>query len=553
MKKQYLIIVVATWLMISVSGCDYLDTKIDTQITPETLKSDYSKLKDLGYAPYTFIRNGFYLMDNNIPAAMSDEAEQTSPTSDVQRFNDGSWNAYNNPDNPYTYYYEGIRAANFFLEYSVDYKNQLAQNRDTISDNSYQYNLDVADIGWMRGEAHILRAYFYFDLIKRYGDVPLITKTLSLTDDLDLPRTGYNTIVDFIVSEIDNYADSLQVNWKALDSERDGRFTKGAALALKSRVLLYAASPLHNENNDRTRWEKAAEAAHDVIALNQYSLATDYRQLFLESNSATDNEIIWSVRTGATNSMEKANYPIGTPGGNSGVTPSQNLVSEYEYTGAPNPNNPYANRDPRLGFSIVTNNSTWNGRTIQIWSGGTDSYTNTGASRTGYYLKKFLIDNLYLTQDETRIHNWVMFRYAEILLNYAEAMNEAFGPDQDNGYGLTARDAVNRVRNRTGVKMPAVVANNQSEMRDKIKHERMIELAFEDHRYWDLLRWKDAETELNKPLRGIIAVRNSATNFSYTEFDVENRVFVAPKMYYYPIPQAEINKSKGILTQNQGW
>ena len=552
MKKQYLI-AIATCLMISLSGCDYLDTKIDTQITPETLKSDYSKLKDLGYAPYTFIRNGFYLMDNNIPAAMSDEAEQTSPTSDVQRFNDGSWNAYNNPDNPYTYYYEGIRAANFFLEYSVDYKNQLAQNRDTISDNSYQYNLDVADIGWMRGEAHILRAYFYFDLIKRYGDVPLITKTLSLTDDLDLPRTGYNTIVDFIVSEIDNYADSLQVNWKALDSERDGRFTKGAALALKSRVLLYAASPLHNENNDRTRWEKAAEAAHDVIALNQYSLATDYRQLFLESNSATDNEIIWSVRTGATNSMEKANYPIGTPGGNSGVTPSQNLVSEYEYTGAPNPNNPYANRDPRLGFSIVTNNSTWNGRTIQIWSGGTDSYTNTGASRTGYYLKKFLIDNLYLTQDETRIHNWVMFRYAEILLNYAEAMNEAFGPDQDNGYGLTARDAVNRVRNRTGVKMPVVVANNQSEMRDKIKHERMIELAFEDHRYWDLLRWKDAETELNKPLRGIIAVRNSATNFSYTEFDVENRVFVAPKMYYYPIPQAEINKSKGILTQNQGW
>lgn len=552
MKKQYLI-VVAIGLMISISGCDYLDTKIDTQITPETLSSDYSKLKDLGYAPYTYIRNGFYLIDNNIPAAMSDEAEQTAPSSEVQRFNDGSWNAYNNPDNPYTYYYEGIRAANFFLEYSVDYKKQLAQNRDTISDNSYQYNLDVADIGWMRGEAHILRAYFYFDLIKRYGDVPLITKVLSLTDDLDLPRTDYNTIVNFIVSEIDNYADSLQVNWKNYDSERDGRFTKGAALALKSRVLLYAASPLHNENNDHTPWEKAAEAAHEVIALNQYSLGTDYRQLFLESNSTTNNEIIWSVRTGATNSIEKANYPIGTPGGNSGVTPSQNLVSEYEYTGTPNPNNPYANRDPRLGFSIVTNNSSWNGRTIEIWSGGKDSYTNTGASRTGYYLKKFLIDNLYLTQDETRIHNWVMFRYAEILLNYAEAMNEAFGPDQDNGYGLTARDAINRVRNRTGVKMPAVVATNQSEMRDKIKHERMIELAFEDHRYWDLLRWKDAETELNKPLRGIIAVRNSATSFSYTELDVENRVFVAPKMYYYPIPQAEINKSKGILIQNQGW
>jgi len=551
MKRKYLM-AFATWLIIGFSGCNYLDTKIDTFTTPEILNSNYSLLANLGYTPYTFIRNGFYLMDNNIPAAMSDEAEQTAPSSNVQRFNDGSWNAYNNPDNPYSYYYEGIQAANFFLEHSVDYKNQLSQNRDTLSDNGYQYNLDVLDIGWMRGEAHILRAFFYYDLIKRYGGVPLVTKTLSTSDDADLPRADYDSIVNFIVSEIDNYADSLQVNWRTYNSDQDGRFTKGAALALKSRVLLYAASPLHNENNDLSRWAKAAKAAYDVIALNQYNLSTNYGQLFLGSDT-TSNEIIWSIRCGATNDMEKANYPIGTPGGNSGVTPSQNLVSEYEYKGASDPNNPYANRDPRLGYSIVTNNSTWTGRTIQIWPGGADSRDNTNSSRTGYYLKKFLIDNLYLTQNETRIHNWVMFRYAEILLNYAEAMNEAFGPDADNGYGLTARAAVNRVRSRTGVAMPAVVATDQSEMRDKIKHERMIELAFEDHRYWDLLRWKDAEVILNEPLRGIKADMGNGGNFSYSEFDVENRVFVAPKMYYYPIPQTEIVKSKGILTQNPGW
>jgi len=552
MKRHYFILF-AVCLMISVSSCNYLDTKIDTQITPEILNADYSKLANLGYAPYTYIRNGFYLMDNNIPAAMSDEAEQTASTSNVQLFNDGSWNAYNNPDNPYSYYYQGIRAANFFLENSANYKSQLAQNRDTLSDGGNQYHLDVADIGWMRGEAHILRAFFYYDLIKRYGGVPLVTKTLSLTDNLDLPRADYNTIVDFIVSEIDNYKDSLQVNWTAYAAGKDGRFTKGAALALKSRVLLYAASPLHNPNNDLSKWAAAAKAAHDVIALNKYSLSSNYQQLFLLSNSATDLEIIWSIRTGATNSMEKANYPIGTPGGNSGITPSQNLVSEYEYTATPNPANPYANRDPRLGYSIVTNNSTWNGRTIEIYPGGTDSRDNANTSRTGYYLKKFLDDNLYLIQNQTVIHNWVMFRYAEILLNYAEAMNEAYGPDQDNGYGLTARTAVNMVRNRTGVKMPAVVAANQSEMRDKIKHERMIELAFEDHRYWDLLRWKDAEVALNQPLIGIKADMNGTANFTYTAFNVENRVFVAPKMYYYPIPQTEINKSNGVLIQNQGW
>jgi len=551
MKKQYLILF-AVGLMAGFSACNYLDTKIDTQPTQETLDSNYALLSNLGYAPYTYIQNGFYLMDNNISAGMSDEAEQTAPTSNAQRFNDGSWDAYNNPDNPYGYYYEGIRAANYFLEYTVDYKNQLAQNRDTISDRSYQYNLDVADIGYMRGEAHILRAFFYYDLSKRYGGVPLVTKVLSLTDDADLPRAGYDSIVNFIVSEIDNYADSLQVNWKTYNSDQDGRFTKGAALALKSRVLLYAASPLHNETNDLSKWEAAAKAAHDVIALNQYTLSTNYQQLFLESASTNDNEIIWSIRCGPTNDMEKANYPIATPGGNSGVTPSQNLVAQYEYTGTPNPNNPYANRDPRLNYSVVANNSTWNSRTIQIWSGGTDSWQNTNASRTGYYLKKFLIDNLYLTQNEKRIHNWVMFRYAEILLNYAEAMNEAYGPDQDNGYGLTARAAVNQVRSRKGVAMPSVVASNQSDMRDAIKHERMIELAFEDHRYWDLLRWKDAETVLNEPLRGIKA-DNSGGTVSYSEFNVENRVFIAPKMYYYPIPQVEINKSKGILIQNPGW
>jgi hypothetical protein len=552
MRKKYLILF-AAWSITGFSGCNYLDTKIDTQITPETLNSDYSKLQNLGYASYTYIRNGFYLIDNNIPAPMSDEAEQTAPSSGVQLFNQGSWNAYNNPDNPYSYYYQGIQAANFFLDYTVDYKNQLAQNRDTLSDNGHQYDLDVADIGWMRGEAHILRAFFYYDLIKRYGGVPLVTKTLSLTDSLNLPRTDYDTVVDFIVSEIDNYKDSLQVNWKTYDSDKDGRFTQGAALALKSRVLLYAASPLHNESNDLSKWAAAAQAAHDVIALNQYSLSTNYRQLFLGSNSTTDNEIIWSIRCGPTNSMEIENYPIGTPGGNSGVTPSQNLVADYEYPGTPDPGNPYKNRDPRLGFSIVTNNSTWNSRTIEIYSGGTDSWNNTNASKTGYYLKKFLDDNLYLTQNQTVVHNWVMFRYAEILLNYAEAMNEAYGPDLDNGYGMTARAAVNRVRSRTGIGLPPVVAANQSEMRDKIKHERKIELAFEDHRYWDLLRWKDAETVLNQPLRGIKASMNGANSFTYTEFNVENRVFIAPKMYYYPIPDAEIKKSNGVLVQNPGW
>ena len=535
------------------ASCEVLDTKVDTLHTQEDLDTNYGNIITLGYSPYSYIDNGFSRFDWNIPAARTDEAEYTASSSNVQSFNDGSWSAYNNPDDVYSRMYLGIRAANHFLEYTVNYREQLANNRDTLSDYAREYNRDVEDVEYLRAEAHVLRAYYYFELIKRYGGVPLVKTKLGIDDNADFPRESYDNIVQYAVEEIDYALDSLQANWKVKDIGRDGRFSKGSALALKARILLYAASPLNNASNDIEKWKRAAQAAHDVISLGQYSLSNNYRSLFLETASLTDNEIILSYRSGAINDWEKANYPIGTPGGNSGVTPSHNLVSAYEYKGTPDPNNPYMNRDPRLLLTVVTNNSSWNGRTIQTYLGGQDSYTNANTSRTGYYLKKFLIENLTLNRDETRIHNWVMFRYAEVLLNYAEAMNEAYGPDNDNGYGLSARRAVNMIRGRNGIAMPDVVAGNKDEMRDRIKHERRIELALEDHRYWDLIRWKDAETVLNLPIKGIRATHLSDNQFSYEEFTVEPRKFEAPKMYLYPIPQTEISKSNGILKQNPGW
>ncbi|GHV58033.1 starch-binding protein [Bacteroidia bacterium] len=553
MKKNHLFIAIC--LLTGMTGCDFLDTKTDLNLTQENIDSDYSKLKNIGYAPYTFLRNGFSAIDNNLAAVVSDEAEQTAAASSSQFFNNGSWNAYYNPLDIYAENYMGIRAANYFLEYSVDYKEKLAQNRDTLSDRGAKYREDVEDVEWLRAEAHILRAYFYSELVTRYGSVPFVKETLAIDDNLDLPRTPYENIVDFIVAEIDQNKDALQANWKTRDVNRDGRFDLGVALALKSRILLYAASPLHNEGNNTVKWEKAAEAAYDVICLNRYSLHNNYRNLFLETNSATSAEVILAIRCGSSNGLERSNYPIGTEGGYSGVTPSHNLVAAYEYTGTPDPQNPYTNRDPRLAASVVTNNSTWTGRTLEIWPGGRDARNNANASRTGYYLKKFLNDELDLLHGTTKIHNWIVFRYAEILLNYAEAMNEAYGPDNNNGYSLTAREALNQVRNRPGVNLPPVdvATGDKTAMREKIKHERQIELAFEDHRYWDLIRWKDAETELNKPLKGIEATKIADNTFSYTELNVESRKFIAPKMYYFPIPNSEIRKSKGILVQNPGW
>lgn len=554
-----------TYLLITIvagfaSACskDFLDTRIDTAPTDEVVKSNYLSLMVFANAPYVNLRDGFSILDDNLFAAATDEAEQTSGASIALLFNQGSWNATTNPDNYYSNYYAGIRAANYFIEYSAAYKTILGTNRDTISAaEKINYHNDVQNITWFRGEAHILRAWYYFELSKRYGGVPLVTKALSTSDNTNIPATPYDSIISFIVKEVDTYKDSLQVNWKTSSfSNYDGRFTQGVALAIKARALLYAASPLHNATSDVTKWQAAAAAAHDLIVFaqgpGQYSLATDYRNYFLKNNAVTGNETILAIREPASNIPESQNYPIATSGGRSGVTPSHNLVADYEYTGTPDPANPYANRDPRLGYTIVTNNSTWNGRAINQAAGGTDDMANTNSSRTGYYLKKFLNDGLNLVQSQTVVHAWIVFRYGEVLLEYAEAMNEAYGPDNDNGYGLTARAAINMVRNRTGVGMPAVTAVGAAEFRTALKHERRIELAFEDYRYWDLIRWKDAEVALNAPLQGV-RVTLAPPNIVYQVFNVENRVFDASKMYYYPFPQSEISKSGGVLKQNPNW
>ncbi|TDX02044.1 RagB/SusD family nutrient uptake outer membrane protein [Dinghuibacter silviterrae] len=557
MSKRTIILL----LGVALSGCskNFLDTKADTSQTQQTLNSNYSTLFSYAAAPYTYLRNEFTIIDNNIFAPVTDEAVQTLANATVVDFNTGIWNASYNPDNYYASYYAGIRAANFFIEQSPNYRAILAMNRDTVSaTGQVSYTQDTLNMGWYRAEAHVLRAYFYFELSKRYGGVPLVTHTLSLTDNTDIARSSYDTIVQFCVSEINNYKDSLQVNWKTSSfTSNDGRFSLGSALALKARILLFAASPLHNPTGDVTKWQAAASALNDVIVFAQgaggYALDGNYRNYFLQNNTLTSKETIWAIRYTANNTMESENYPIGTPGGNSGVTPTDDLVSAYEYTGPAITGHPYANRDPRLYYSIVTNDTAWNSRTIDESAGGTDDMSKTNASKTGYYLKKFLNDNMNLVQGGTQVHHWPVFRYGEVLLEYAEAMNEAYGPDNAGAYTLTARQALNMVRARAGVNMPPVTVTDATSFRTAVKHERRIELAFEDYRYWDLLRWNDAASVLALPVHGVTVTKDGSGNFSYSQVEVQARVFDASKMYYYPFPQTEVIKSQGVLVQNPGW
>ena len=593
MKRNIINSVLLAALVASTCACsDFLDTRIDVFDTMDRLESRYSTLNSFAYAFYTPMQNGFNVIDGNLLASISDEAEQTAPTSDASAFTRGLISADLNPlSYLYNNCYEGIRAARFFLDYAKDGEKFLALNRDTSTvynldgtvystDQPRAYKRDVINLGWLRAEAGIAEAYYYGELIKMYGGVPIIG------DDGKFARQAtYDEVVEHIVDLIDANADKVNLDWRvALDETpqnaiadvtnwnfRDniGRFDKTAALAIKARVLLYAASPRNNPDGDTDKWARAAAAANDVIQLRKaifekgfgfgegarshpsYHMPAnrDYGNYFLKNNSTSDVESIFLIRQAAGSAPESANYPNATRGGNSGVCPTQNLVDAYEYIGEKTVD-PYVNRDPRFAATIVYNGSTWNGNVIDESPNAPYDQRRTGASKTGYYLRKFLAPNLNLIEGGSTDHIWPLYRYAEVLLNYAEAMNEAYGPDADpKAYGMTAREALTEVRNSASTSLPAVTATSKQDFRDAVKQERRIELAFEDHRYWDLLRWKDAEVVLNRSIKGVQVRKNNLGGFQYTYPTVAYRTFYE-RNYYLPFTRKEIANSAGTLTQN---
>ncbi|WP_207423209.1 RagB/SusD family nutrient uptake outer membrane protein [Desertivirga brevis] len=443
--------------------------------------------------------------------------------------------------------YRSIRECNYALA-NID--------KVTISENHKK---------WLRAELKFIRAFRYHDLIRNYGGVPLLGDNVyelgtDYTDASLFERKSLAECINYAVNELNAAAADLPSNNNS--SWLKGRATKGAALALKSRLLLYAASPLYNAGT----WQAAFDAAKSVIDLNKYGLSSNYQNMFISSSE--NSEVIFAryYTVGARHvPMEIANGPNGYDawGGN---LPLQNLVDSYEMTNGKliddpssgyDPQNPYFNRDPRLSYTVLYNGSPYRGRTVETFiPGGRDSKdgpSNWNTSKTGYYLRKFVDESMPINNpwNIAGLQPWIYFRYAEILLNYAEAANEVYGPEVvPAGAALSAKAAIDQIRARNGVNMPALTAGmTKDQMREAIRRERRVELAFEEHRFYDVRRWKIAEQTENAPAEGITITKTGNTLSYQKKVALEGRKFME-QHYWLPIPRAEIQASGNKLPQN---
>ena len=456
---------------------------------------------------------------------------------------------FNNPDDAWAGSYKGIRMATNFLNNfgAVPLKN-VNEKRS-----------------WF-GEARVMRAFFYWELVRRYGGVPVLGDSLkTLEDNIEIPRSSFATCVNYIVNECNRAADSLRND--PVDDANYGRFTKDAARALKARVLLYAASPLYNGGNtgdslngydsyDANRWKLAADAAKEIMNQGVYDLEENFIDIFISQRS---KEVIYAKTNTTGKTVETTNGPINyaTAPGSGNTSPTQELVDAYgmangleinDPNSGYNPEDPYANRDPRLGYTVLYNGAQWLNTAIQTYIGGINRPGGaTVQTQTGYYLRKFMGHFENTTTYEDHYHDLIYFRYADILLMYAEAMNEFAGPSDD------VFAAVEKIRQRAGLN-PYTLDHSISKdsLRTVIRNERRKEFAFEEQRYWDIRRWKIAGQVYNDAPLHAMNIINSPNGFVYNIQPVLTTGFDESKMYFYPIPYNEVVSNEN-MRQNPGW
>lgn len=593
MKRISVYIAAVLLVLIGASCSDFLDKEYDASLSETKVFNNPNLTREFLANIYTNLPDGLApLNDSQFTGASRDCMTDNAVTYwGLHYYTKIGSDGYTAADHPLLGFWNnntaGIRKCNVFLKNA----------RSSVVGNSEKAGDDHKLFDRYRAEATLLRAIFHFDLIGWFGAVPIIGEDqagtpivfdLSDPNAMNMERTNAAQALEWVAAQCDAVKNLLPFRYSN-ETSNWGRMNGATAYALKARALLYRASLLNNPSNDKAHWLNAANAAKDFLAKNAEQNApyllyntgnaeSDYYTCFT-TNPVYNNEIIFARAVWNTNQVERVFLPVGFTGNFSGdgrTNPTQNFVDCYEMINGKrideagsnyNENDPYKNRDPHLAQTVFYQGMTWGRadkeeqRKIDVrynseTDKGIDYKSSMGGTYTGYYLKKY-VNNISSKEPATFPHAWILFRYAEVLLNAAEAINEAEGPTNAYRY-------INEVRARAG--MPPYEGMSQEELRKRIQNERRIELSFEDHRFIDSRRWKlfegvSASGEASQPrynqLLNLYGVKVTGTPeapkyaFELAE-TVNSRIFISPKSYYFPLPANEVKRAPK-LGQNPGW
>ena len=564
---------IVTLLTVSMSACtDFMQPEKDGALTQEYVLNSRTHFIGTLYQAYMGLPNR---VNFNYEAATDNAVTNLDNTASSNGARNLS--ALSNPfGDVWESNYKYINIVNGFLSHMILDKTKPISTPIKFDNDS---TINIQTYKFLLGEAYFLRAWYEFDLLKKYGGVAsdgksygfiIDNKVLSISDNLDLPRNSYYDCAQQISNDCDSARKYLPLVFSAASGAKaDGLATDNghasgiAALALKARTWLYAASPAYNTTGTNL-WPKAAQTAADAIVAS--GGAIDLMSFDDYHNRANMNDAIYNnadcffrstINSGT--SYESQNYPPRAFNADGLVNPTQNLVDAFPMSdGYPkgtsptasikiDPTNVATNRDPRLDKIIARNGETFANVLLDTKSGGLDAYgSSLYATRTGYYLQKLLDQAVSLEPLKVvnKSYSNILLGKPELYLNFAEAVINATGNPDDNTYGITARAILAKVRNKglgSGNDKYLSTVNGKDAFLGLVKNERRLELCFEDYRFWDVRRWCTSATDLtvlNAPVYGI-----------YSTNAVESRNYKSP---YMPLPNSELLKTNN-LQNNIGW
>lgn len=572
-------------LLMVISSCALLEPEDDNHSTLQRVYDDPEYAEGLLIRAYAYIPTNSYRWDE----VATDDAVTNDKFSSYMRMATGEWTALYNPQDLWTNCNRAILSADQFLSVV-----------DSVPWKWTDQTLNDLYVRRLTGESYAIRGLMKYFLLRNHAGIgengellgiPEYNEFPTTQEDFSAPRSTFAQSVQSAYADLDKSLDYLPMDYgdvsegnipagfngvelqnynTVFGANTQQRMSGKHAKAIKARLALLAASQAFNLDNNNVLWENAAnytaELLEDIGGISGLDPKGHifYLQDQVDAADITGGdrmdlpEMLWRRPISNSNGREGDNFPPSIYG-NGEINPTQNLVDAFPMAnGFPiddqssgfDPENPYEGRDPRLSLYVVYDGSTMRGNNIETGVGEGDDAIGSlqNSTRTGYYLKKLLREdvNVNPSSTNTREHFDVHIRYTELFLNYAEAANEAWGPNGSGAIGYSAKDVIAAIRTRAGIEQPdsyLETVTDKEAMRELIRNERRLELCFEGFRFWDLRRWKKSLTE---PAKGIRIEGNS-----YTTFDVEERVYDNDYMHYGPIPGREITKFGFV--QNKGW